>query len=673
MGNGIAAKAIRRLGVIAKKGQQYTAGKKHTVQLEDGDSVIICNSAWLARKAAAKVKQYTRADAFRIHSNIHREPMYAPVSQAKDAVIEQLLHSGKYTFSKMLVVKNPFGEAPLTALALFQTEKPCRVRVTVLGRTKETNISATVDAAVYHWIPIIGLYAGRTNTVRIDILGEGDEILESKKIPLRTLKLPEDLKGIIRPGRIPEAPAFENILIAGGIDIKTCAFDREGKIRYYLKRKPKGYGIFPLSKGRFLFMEQDISAPSYTNPQSVQSYDMDYLGRVRKVYFSRNGIHHTIEEKTKGGNIIAAGSSMEGHSEDLILEVDRESGKIVQKIKVGDLFDETYQDMKDWAHINSASYYEKDNAMLVSMRNIHAVASFDWGTGELRWLLSDPRFWEGTQMKEKLLRPVGEVPFFYQQHAVFELTDVDFDGNPDTKHIIVFDNHWHKRRKVDFFDGDKKSYISFYTINEKEGTVSFHKRFSCPKSKIRSNAILCTEKNRLYAMAGSLVKPKRDSIGLIREYDFDSGDVLGEYFIQPGFFRAHEFEPDIRCLTEAMPVTKDYLAGTLKHMEKLKKEEGDRILARPRVKPVDKSLAYVLREDVLYIHERDHLIQNVYLAGKQSVYHVDYTDTYQTMETFEGAEYFIPMWLDTLAAGRYQLLLEMGGEIADTKKYVQID
>lgn len=672
MGNGIAASVKRRLGVIAKMGQQYAVGKKKTLHLSDKDSIIICNSAWLARKAALKVKQYTRKEAFRVHSNIHREPMYAPVSQAKDAILEGLLQKGIYTFSKMLVIKNPFGEAPLTAIALFVTEKPCQVKVTVVGRTKETDITATLPSATHHRVPIIGMYPGKMNTIRIELSGEGMGN-EKREFQLRAPKLPDDLEGIIRSGRVPEDPAFENILIAGGIDIKTCAFDREGKIRYFLKRKPKGYGIFPLSEGRFLFMEQDISAPSYTNPQSVQSYDMDYLGRVRKVYFSRNGIHHTIEEKSKGGNIMAAGSSMEGHSEDLILEIDRQNGKVVQKIKVGDLFDDTYQDMMDWAHINSASYYEKDNAVLVSMRNIHSIASFDWESGQMRWLLADPRFWEGTAMQDKLLRPVGDVPFFYQQHAVFELTDVDFDGNPDTKHIIVFDNHWHKRRKVSYFDKDKNTYISFYTINEKEGTVSFYKRFPCPKSKIRSNAILCAEKNRLYAMAGSLVKPKRDSIGLIQEYDFDSGDVLGEYYVQPGFFRAHEFLPEPQCMTEPLPVTKDYLAGTLKHAEKLSEEEGRKLIARPVSKIENDSLAYVLREDILYIHETDHLIQKVYLAERNSVYAVDFSDTYQTMETFENAEYFIPMWLDTLAAGRYTLLLEIGGELIDTKKYIKMD
>ena len=94
-------------------------------------------------------------------------------------------------------------------------------------------------------------------------------------------------------------------------------------------------------------MEREISAPSFTNPHSVQMYDMDYLGRVGRTYLVKNGAHHTVEEKTPGGNILTAGNSLEEHSEDLILELNRENGEIVHQIKLGDLFDETYQDMMD--------------------------------------------------------------------------------------------------------------------------------------------------------------------------------------------------------------------------------------------------------------------------------------------------------------------------------------
>lgn len=668
---------MKKLTVSCKKGVEklkkrktgHSSKKKRVLHLKDGGTVTVCNFYWLQKKARRFEKNFTRPEGLQVRTNIEKQSMYAPLSQARDYYLEHLLRSRGYTFRDMFLIKNPFGEAPLTALALFVTDAPCRVRVTVKGNIPETDFTSVLPETRYHRVPILGLYPGRRNRIRFELLDSESRVTAERTVPLRTRPLPQDLQKIIKVRKVSDNPAFENILIAGGIDIKTCVFDRQGEIRYYLKRKPKGYGIFPLSGGRFIFMEREISAPSFTNPHSVQSYDMDYLGRVRKTYLVKNGAHHTVEEKTPGGNIMTAGSSMEGHSEDLILEIDRQSGQIVKKVKLGDIFDETYQDMMDWAHINSASHYAENNSVLVSMRNIHSISSVDWETGEMRWLLGDPRFWEGTSMEDKLLKPVGEVPWFYQQHAVFELKE-DFDGNPDTKHIIVFDNHWHKRRKVKFFDKDANSYISFYTINEKEKTVSFHKRFPCPKSKIRSNAILCGEKNRLYSMAGSLVTPIDDSIGIVQEFDFTSGEVLSEFAVKPGFFRAHGFEPDMEALAKPMLACRDYVCGDLKRPEPLSDEEYGKLDLQEKRRVTEESIDYVMQEDLLYIHEIDHSIRRVYLFGKKGKYFVEFADTYQTMSVFEEAEYYIAMWLDTLPSDYYELYLDVKGEVQNTGKYI---
>ena len=47
-------------------------------------------------------------------------------------------------------------------------------------------------------------------------------------------------------------------------------------------------------------------------------------------------------------------------------------GQIVWQLNMAELFDETYQNMMDWCHVNSAAYYEKDRTILISLRNVHA-------------------------------------------------------------------------------------------------------------------------------------------------------------------------------------------------------------------------------------------------------------------------------------------------------------
>lgn len=667
--NQLSIKLKREIKRKQKKLKQIQRAGKKEILHSGGGTITVRTKEWVQKGAVEYEGMFRRPEADAIRTNIPVEKMYSLTSQAKDWFLERQLRSDKYTFNNMLVVKNPFGEAPLTAIVLFTTIMDYRVRATVAGDLEETSFVFEYPAEKRHRIPILGLYPGRSTEVIIELLDENGEACDSRRFSLTTRELPEDLQRVITASKINKKPGFQNILIAGGIDIRPCVFDKEGKIRYYLTRKPKGYGIFPLSKGRFLFMEREISAPSYTNPHSVQMYDMDYLGRVGRTYLVKNGAHHTVEEKEPGGNILTAGNSLQEHSEDLILEIDRVGGNIVHQIKLGELFDETYQDMMDWAHINSASYDEEQDSMLVSMRNIHSVAKFDWGTDELKWLMADPRFWEGTAMEEKLLTPVGDVPWFYQQHAVFE---VELEDKTDSaiRHIMVFDNHWHKRRKVNFFDKDKKSYVSFYEINEKERTIKLVKRFQVPKSKIRSNAIFDKESRRVYSMAGNLVPEIKGNLGVIQEFDYDTMKLLSEYYVKPGFFRAHEFCPDMVSLSKALVKISDYVVGDLKRPECLDEEAAERLDFQSAPPVRDAVTDYQMQEDLLYIHEEDHAIKKVYFRGKESVWFVEFADTYQTMKTFEDAQYSIAMWLDVLPADTYDLYLLFGDELQSTGKKI---
>lgn len=644
--------------------------KKKVVLHTGTGSVIVRSKQWVERGGEEYINTFKREKTDSIKGNIRKEAMYSLTSQCKDWFLELQLRSEKYTFNNMLAVVDPFDIAPLTAMVMFTTMMDYRVRVTVLGDQEYTNFVSEYPATKRHRIPILGLYAGRSTKVRIELIDENDEVCDSQEFALTTDPLPESLRDVISVKKINKDSAFANILVAGGIDIHPCVFDRDGQIRYYLRRKPKGYGIFPLSKGRFLFMEREISAPSFTNPHAVQMYDMDYLGRVGRTYLVKNGAHHTVEEKDEDGNILTAGNSLEGHSEDLILEIDRESGQIVHKIKVGDLFDEKYQDMMDWAHINSASYDKEQDSMLVSMRNIHSVAKFDWSNNELKWIMADPRFWDGTSMEDKLLKPIGEVPWFYQQHAVFEVP-LEKDTPDGVRYIMVYDNHWHKRRKVKFFDKDKASYVSFYEINEKEKTVKLYKRIKIAKTKIRSNAVFDEKTRHLYSMAGYLVPEKEENLGLIQEFDFDSEEVLSEYYVKPGFFRAHEFQPDMVSLSKPLSKNNDYLCGDLKRPEKVDSSEEVERITSTTLNGKPEGVRFRRQEDLIYIRETDHLLKNVYFVGKETgLWKVDFSDTYQTMDTFRTAEYSIVMWVDNLPADQYDIYVETEEEVFHTPKKI---
>lgn len=670
MGNFVVASCKRVAGRVVRKIKHMEKSRARLIRLPDGGEVVEWGLGLMDRKARKYDAKFRRPEIAKFRSNIQQENSFFVKTASRDYLLEQLLHSGEYTFDHMFLIRNPFGEAPLTALALFYLEKPARVRVTTKGDIPETDYVSLLPRKRYHRVPILGLYADRENKVLIELLDEEDQVMASHQISVGTLALPSDLRDAITVKKLAKDPAYENILINGGVNIHTCAFDREGKIRYFLRRNPRGYGIFPLSKGHFMYMEKYISVPSFSNPQTVQSYDMDYFGRIYRTYLVENGVHHTAEEKV-GGNILVASNSMLEHTEDRVIELDRETGEIVWSLDIWDLFDDTYKNMMDWCHVNSAAYYEKDHSVLISLRNVHAVICVDYDTKKLRWMLSDTEFWAGSSMTKYLLQPIGDVPWTYQQHAAFEL-DADFDGNPDTKHMIVYDNHWAKRRKAKSFDKDPLSYVTIYDINEKEKTVRLYKRFASPKTRIRANGIYVADKKRIYNMAGSYAEPVDGDGGGVYEYDFETGEVLSEFGVKPGYFRAYDFAPNVEELAEPLKTTGNYMCGDLKRPKKMSKEEYHRISSQRADWVSSTAIDYTLQEDLLFLQNVDHEIKKVYFFGAKGKYQVDYADTYQTMEIFSKMVYIIAMQLDQLPPDRYQLYLDVKGEYQKTGKYIEI-
>lgn len=259
---------------------------------------------WLAKRSKQFEKEFTRVGTAAIRTNISCHQSAALKTLCRDRYLGIVLESGTYNFDHIFVIRNPYGEAPLTALALFQTSEPCAVRVTVKGDHETEDYTSEVPPARLHRVPILALYAGRENIVQLQLLDKNGGLLRERTILVPTKNLPSYLRDLIDIKKMSKDPAFKNILISGGLDINTCAFDRTGQIRYYLRRPVKGYGVFPLAGGRFYFMEKRVSRPTYTNPTAVQGHDMDYMGRVFKTYFSEKGIHHTVEEKTPGGNLL---------------------------------------------------------------------------------------------------------------------------------------------------------------------------------------------------------------------------------------------------------------------------------------------------------------------------------------------------------------------------------
>ena len=99
--------------------------------------------------------------------------------------------------ASIYTIINPYGEAPLAALAMFDTDKACKVSVSVKGRARSSNASQaakeieattieysfkTVDT--HHEIPIYGLFGVGKTYVTLTLEDAQGKILSTKEITL---------------------------------------------------------------------------------------------------------------------------------------------------------------------------------------------------------------------------------------------------------------------------------------------------------------------------------------------------------------------------------------------------------------------------------------------------------------------------------------------------------
>lgn len=658
-------------------------------------------------------------------TNFNHEDLLTVQTRAEDYAIDQAIRSGEFTPEKPLIISNPYGLTPQCALVGFYTEKPLHARCITHSKPGAKDIVTETEKMQYHRIPVLGLYAGEMTDVCIELLGEEGDIVEDIHFSLWAPELSTNMDGTVHVKKHTRDSAFPLILVSGGSTDYPYAFDENGDIRYFIKVTTKSYGVFPLSGGHFLQQVRYALEPTITNPHGVILRERDWLGRVHRDYYVENGTHHDVQEMTPGGNLLAGYSNLKDSMENSVVEIDRKTGKILKQADLNDLLDEKLKRIPDWIHVNAVSYDPKRKTVLVCSRNLHSVIQINWETGELDWILGHPEFWKGTRVEDKLLKwEDPEMPWFFQAHAAYFLPE-DMDGNPDTRQLILFDNHWHKRTPVPFFDETRKgSYGKFYCINDKTRTVSFVKEFEAIKSPIRANAQYVDKMRRVFVMSSYLVKTTEDGLdGMMYEYDYDTGELYNQYGVFHSFFRAYGFFPEFQKSGEAIDY--DDSAFELGHTRKPAKVSGidfshaknmhglsviqfkklsqkvKRKLRRKKEKskePVRKvrsefkvkeykknGLTNELSKDeilqeigmisigrtgfVLGIKARDHLIQHVYLRGESGeVYEQDYSNTEQILPAVFGEmHYTLSIYIKDLPPDIYHIYLDVKGTVYETR------
>lgn len=319
-----------------------------------------------------------------------------------------------YTLDNPNIIVNPYGNSPLTALVMFETEEEVAPEVTIVGKDDLSTYEHTFEKSKIHYLPIYGLYADYTNEV---IIKCGDV---RKTVEIKTEALPEDF---ILPSDVYKDEEYltnDLYFYTPSSSGYTCAYDVNGDVRWYLTNYAL-WEINRLENGHLLVStERLINSPYYM----TGLYEMDLLGKIYVEYSLEGGYHHDYYEMPNG-NLLVASDDFNNEActvEDYIVELDRTTGNIVKRIDLKNILN--MEDGKsenwieyDWFHNNSVWYDEKTNSITLSGRHQDAVINIDYTTLELNWIIGDPTNWS-EEYQKYFFSPVGDdFEWQWSQHA----------------------------------------------------------------------------------------------------------------------------------------------------------------------------------------------------------------------------------------------------------------
>ena len=394
-------------------------------------------------------------------STAKKELALTPSMRTEQEELEKEFTSKGYTLDNPNIIVDPYHNSPLTALVIFETEEEVAPKVTIPGEDELTTYTKTFEKNKIHYLPILGLYPDKVNKITIEY---GDV---KKTLKIKTEKLPEDF---IMPTEIEkDEDELTNDLyfFTPSSSGYTCAYDVNGDVRWYLTNKAT-WKIDRLENGHLLVStERLVNSPYYL----TGLYEMDMLGKIYVEYSLPGGYHHDYYEMPNGNILVASDdfNNDSGTVEDYIVELDRETGKIVKTIDLKDILNmedgksENWVDY-DWFHNNSVWYDEKTNSITLSGRHQDAVINIDYDTEKLNWIIGDSTNWSKEYQKYFFTPEGDDFEWQWSQHAAM----ITPEG-----YVFIFDNGNNKSKNKDEYVDAEDGYSRgvMYKIDTEKMTI----------------------------------------------------------------------------------------------------------------------------------------------------------------------------------------------------------
>lgn len=329
---------------------KYFSGKTHE-NLLNGDTVI---GQILSSKEQAEVDNYL-----------------------KDELVKN-----KYTLDRAKVYVNPYNANPLSAMIMFYTDDSTEVSVTVKGKNSD-DFTINYGKSNYHYIPVYGLYGDYDNTVVVTL---GDKTTKEFRIKTDKIDMPSVTT---KSGNITSTGDL--YLLTSPISMNSFGLDGYGNVRWMLS-DTYYHNIKVLDNGHLLI---GIDTDSTSGLPTVIR-EIDYLGRIYNEYTIDSGYLNDFFVKSNGNIIVTSKNADRITISDLVLEIDKNTGKIVKQIDVYKLFesiDKSFTDgieRDDYFYNSGIEYYEDTDTLLLTYWGGEMVVSIDYSDSKINWIFTNP-------------------------------------------------------------------------------------------------------------------------------------------------------------------------------------------------------------------------------------------------------------------------------------------
>jgi len=386
------------------------------------------------------------------------------------------------------VIQNPNAAVPLAAVLSFETDQPVDTTVTVADGERIWNIEFDGQRAPSEGLPLLGLRAGRTHQLTVQVTNGVGETTTAGPLQYETPPLPTGLADFppfdvtiadverMEPGikflsvrrRIPgrinwHLPSQFRFEVSWGMIV---AIDALGEPLWYYQTDARIAGIKRLANGNLFFHRTDH-----------RSVEIDMLGNVVNEFYAEHrtqgpadgavpveaqSLHHQPHEMPNGNFLALTANSRQienWYSSEYDVDAPRADANVVgDRIvefdvdgnivwswnafdhldlnRIGYLTFDSYWTVRgfpngwDWTHGNGVTFYSRDNSVIVSFRNQDAIIKIDRETYEVKWILGTHDDW-APEFRDKLLTPLGDLT--WPSHG--RNPRVTPDGT-----IVMFDN-----------------------------------------------------------------------------------------------------------------------------------------------------------------------------------------------------------------------------------------